>query len=133
MVSFEVILTLIDSMKSRTPLSQLIRLFGFVFLIDLVVIAIVAGIGWWAGWQSQEEFKGAIQLAGILVIGIGFLGIKGNRDGTRSFKYQSSRSTTRKSSWERTQQYLVDFAQSYSFMLVMFVAGAVCLAIGWLM
>jgi hypothetical protein len=120
-------------MKSKTPLSQLIRLFGFVFLIDLVVIAIVAGIGWWAGWQSQEGFKGAIQLAGILVIGIGFLGIKGNRDGTRSFKYQSSRSTTRKSSWERTQQYLVDFAQSYSFMLVMFVAGAVCLAIGWLM
>ncbi len=120
-------------MKSRTPLSQLIRLFGFVFLIDLVVITIVAGIGWWAGWQSQEGFKGAIQLAGMLVIGIGFLGVIGNRGSTRSLKHQSSRSTTRKSSWERTQQTLVDFAQSYSFMLVMFIAGAVCLAIGWLM
>ena len=120
-------------MKSRTPLSQLIRLFGFVFLIDLVVIAIVAGIGWWAGWQSQEGFKGAIQLAGMLVIGIGFLGVIGNRVSTRSLKHHSSRSNAQESSRERTQKNLVDFAQSYGFMLVMFVAGAVCLAIGWLM
>ena len=120
-------------MKSRTSLSQLIRLFGFVFLIDLVVIAIVAGIGWWVGWQSQEGFKGAIQLAGMLVIGIGFLGVIGNRVSTRSLKHQSSKSATQKPSWERTQQNLVDFAQGYSFMLVMLVAGAVCLAIGWLM
>ena len=120
-------------MKSRTPLSQLIRLFGFVFLIDLAVIAIVAGIGWWAGWQSQERFKDAIQLAGMLVIGIGFLGIMGNRGSTRSLKHHSSRTYVQESSRERTQQTLVDFAQNYKFMLVMFVAGAVCLSIGWLM
>ncbi len=120
-------------MKTRTFLSQIVRIIIIVIVVDLVIIAIVAGIGWWAGWQSQEEFKGAIQLAGILVIGIGFLGIKGNRDRTRSFEYQSSRSTTQNSSWERTQQTLVDFVQRYIFMLVMFVAGVVCLAIGWLL
>jgi len=120
-------------MKSRTPVSQLIRLFGLVFLIDLVVIGIIAALGWWAGWQNQDKFKDAIQLAGILVIGIGFVGVKGNRDRTRGFKSLYHMSTTRKSSWERTQQKLVDFAQNFSFMLVMFVAGAVCLAIGWLM
>jgi len=119
-------------MKSRTPLFQLIRLFGFVFLIDLAVIAIVAVIGWWAGWQTQEGFKGAIQLAGMLVIGIGILGVKGNRVGTRSFENQPSMST-QESRVERTRKILVDFAQKYNFMLVMFVAGAVCLAIGWLM
>ena len=120
-------------MKSRTPLSQLIRLSGIVFLIDLVVISIIAALGWWAGWQNQDKFKDAIQIAGILVIGMGFLGVKGNRVGVRSFEYQSSMSATQKSSWERIQQTLVDFAQSYRFMLVMFVSGGVCLAIGWLM
>ena len=120
-------------MKSRSLFSQIIRFALIVSLIDLVIIAIVAGIGWAAGWQTQEEFKNAIQIAGILVIGIGFMGIKGNRDVTRSFEYQYSMSTTQKSSWERTQQNLVDFAQSYAFMLVTFLAGVICLVIGWLL
>jgi len=120
-------------MKTRTLLSQIIRIILIVIVIDLVIIAFVASIGWWAGWQIQEKFKVAIQIAGIFLVGTGFLGIKGNWEKARSFKYQSSRSTTKKSSWERTQNTLVDIAQRYSFMLVMFVAGAVCLAIGWLM
>ena len=119
-------------MKSRTPLFQLIRFFGFVFLIDLAVIAIIAGIGWWAGWQTQDKFKYAIQIAGILVIGMGFLGVNRNRVGTRSFENQPSMST-QESRLERTRKILRDFTQSYIFMLVMFVAGAVCLAIAWLM
>ena len=120
-------------MKSRTPLSQLIRLFGIVFLVDMLVIGVVAVLGWWAGWQTQDKFKNAIQIAGILVVGMGLAGIKGGWDATRGFEKQYSLSTTQKSSWERTQQTLVNFSQSYSFMLVMFVAGGVCLVIGWLM
>jgi hypothetical protein len=119
--------------KSRTLLSQLIRLSGIVFLIDLLVIGIIAALGWGAGWQTQDKFKDAIQLAGILVIGMGFMGVKGNWNGTRSFEYQSSMSTTKESSWERTQQTLLDFAQIYKFLLVMFVAGGICLVISWLM
>lgn len=120
-------------MKTKTLLSQIIRIVLIVIVIDLVIITFVASIGWWAGWQTQEKFKVAIQIAGMFLIGTGFLGIKGNWKKDRSFKYQSNKSATRKSSWERTHQNLVNFAQSYSFMLVMFVAGAVCLAIGWLM
>ncbi len=120
-------------MKTRTFLSQIVRILLIVIVIDLVIIAFVASIGWWAGWQTQEKFKVAIQITGMFLIGSGFLGIKGNWEKARSFKYQSNKSATRKSPWERTQQTLVDFVQRYSFMLVMFVAGAMCLAIGWLM
>jgi len=111
----------------------LIRTVGIVILTELVIVIVLVIIGWWAGWSTAEQFKQAIQIAGIMQIGIGFLGIKGNWDNTRSFEYQYSMSTTSKDSWERTQQNLVDFGQSYAFMLVMFVAGGLSLVIGWLM
>ncbi len=120
-------------MKPRSLLSQTLRIFVVVVVIVLVLVAIIAGIGWWAGWQSEEKFKTAIQIAGLILIGFGFLGIKGNRDTTRSFEYQDSMSVTRGDSWERTQQSLQDFAQNYSFLLIMFASGGLCLIIGMLM
>jgi len=102
-------------------------------VILLVTIAIIAGIGWWAGWQTEDKFKSAIQIAGLILIGIGFLGVKGNWDMTRSFEYQYSMSVTKDDSWKRAQQSLQDIAQSYSFLLTMFFAGGLCMVIGWLM
>ena len=120
-------------MKKKRPLSLVIRGFLFIVLVDLVVIAIIAIIGWWSGWTDIEDFQKAIYIAGMLVVGLGLLGIKGNLDMSRSFEYQYSMSVTKDDSWKRTQQTLLDLAQSYSFMLIMFIAGGVCLLIGWLM
>lgn len=120
-------------MKERTPLSLLLRGFFLIVLVDLVVVAAVAGIGWLTGWTELDDFQNAIQVAGLLVMALGLLGIKGNLDMSRSFEYQYSMSVSKKEGWERTQQTLLDLAQSYSFMLIMFVAGGVCLVIGWLL
>jgi hypothetical protein len=117
----------------RSLLSQTLRIFTVVVVIVLVTVAIIAGIGWWAGWRTEGKFKTAIQVAGLVLIGVGFLGIKGNRDMTRSFEYQYGMSVTKDDSWKRTQHSLKDFAQSYSFLLVMFFAGGLCMVIGWLM
>ena len=114
-------------------LSQIIKLSARIFLLVLLVVAIILAIGWWQGWQTEEKFQSAIQIAGILILGIGLLGIKGSWDGTRNFQYQYSMSASRQSSWERVQQNLIDFSQSYAFMLVCLGAGLICLAIGWLM
>ena len=120
-------------MKKRTITSQLIRLSLIVFALVLAVVAIILAIGWWQGWQTEAEFKTAIQIGGIALIGIGLLGVKGSWDGTRNFGYQYSMSVSEKSSWERVQQNLVDFSQAFGFLLVCFAAGAICLVIGWLM
>ena len=120
-------------MKPRSLLSQILRIFAVVVVIVLVTVAIIAGIGWWAGWQSEAKFRTAIQIAGLVLIGVGFLGIKGNRDMPRNFEYQYSMSVTKDDSWKRTQQSLRDFAQRYSFLLIMFVSGGLCMVIGWLM
>jgi predicted permease len=119
--------------NSRSLLSQTLRIFTVVVVIVLVTVAIIAGIGWWAGWRTEGKFKTAIQVAGLVLIGVGFLGIKGNRDMTRSFEYQYGMSVTKDDSWKRTQHSLKDFGQSYSFLLVMFFAGGLCMVIGWLM
>ena len=117
-------------MKKKKLLTIVLRGFLVISLIDLVLIAVVAGIGWWTGWTDQDNFKTAIQVAGLVVIGLGLLGIKGNPDIDRSFEHNQSRPVSDKDSWERT---LLDLAQSYSFMLIMFIAGGVCLLIGRLM
>jgi len=120
-------------MKLQKTTRLLLKVIGITLVVELVVVIIVAMIGFWSGWQTPEEFKNAIQVAGILQFGIGFLGIRGNWEAIRSFEYQYSMSTTKESSLERTQQNLMDFAQSYSFMLIMFFSGGVSLLIGWLM
>ena len=117
----------------RSLLSQILRIFAVVVVIVLVIVAIIAGIGWWAGWQTEGKFKTAILIAGLVLIGVGFLGIKGNRDKTRSIENTDSNSSSIDDSWKRTQQSLKDFAQSYSFLLIMFFAGGLCMVIGWLM
>ena len=120
-------------MRLKKTTKVLLRIGGIVLLIEFGVVVIVAMIGFWSGWQNVESFKNAIQIAGLLQLGAGLLGIKGNWEITRSFEYQYSMSATEKSSWERTQQTLVDFAQSYAFMLVMSISGGISLLIGWLL
>ena len=118
-------------MIKRPLTSQILRILGFVILIDLIVIFIVAAIGWWAGWQTSKVFHQAIRLAGILVIGIGFLGIKGNwKKVQTNDKYSKSFSSER--NWVQPQPTLADFVQSYTFMIVMLLAGGLCLIISWM-
>ena len=119
-------------MRKRTLSSQILRMLGFVILLDLIVVLIIVAIGWQAGWQTPREFHRAIQYAGILVIGIGFLGIKGNWKRIRPDDNKSSKSFAIKEDWVGLQPSLADYAQSYAFMIVMLLAGGLCLIIGWM-
>ncbi len=109
------------------------RFLGVVLLVLVGVALVVAFIGWRMDWETLLDYCQGLQFAGLLVIGIGLLGIRGNWEVTRSFGYQYSMSTTQQSSTQRTQQILSDFVQSYTFMLVMFIAGGLSLLIGWLL
>ena len=120
-------------MKSQSILATLARFGGIVILVECLVLALVGLIGWRRGWHTPDEYGSALQIAGLLAIGIGSFGVKGNLDATRSFGYQYSLSATKQSSWERTQLTLLDLAQSYAFMLVMFVVGGLSILIGWLL
>jgi hypothetical protein len=108
------------------------RFLAIVLLTQLGLSLVVAAIGWRQGWTTVTEYANGLQLGGLLVIGIGLLGIRGNWEVTRSFGYQYSMSTTEQSGLQRTQRILGDFIQSYAFMLVMFLAGGLSLMLGWL-
>ena len=120
-------------MKKKSLLRLVVRGFLLVCLIDLVLIGVVVGISWWTGWTEMDDFQRAIQIAGLLVIGIGLLGLKGNLDISRSLENQYGMSVSNESSWERTQRTLADLAQSYALLLILFFAGSVCVVIGWLL
>lgn len=68
----------------------------------------------------------------MLTIGLGLFGIKGNWETTRSFEYQYSLLASEQSSLQRTQQTLIDIAESYHFMLLMFFVGGISILIDWL-
>lgn len=117
-------------MKKKSLLGLVVRGFLLVCLIDLVLIGVVVGISWWTGWTDIDSFQTAIQIAGVLVIGLGLVGIKGNREESQD---QKGISGSNQDNREWKQGRLIELAQSFSFMLVMFSAGIVCLVIGWLM
>jgi hypothetical protein len=120
-------------MKSQSIWAMLARIGGVVILLECLVLTLAGLIGWRRGWQTPDEYGLALQIAGLLAIGIGTFGVKGNLDATRSFGYQYSLSATEQSSWERTQLTLLDLAQSYAFMLVMFAVGGLSILIGWML
>jgi len=119
--------------KIQSVFSVLARFFGIVIITEIVILAIAGVIGWRLGWSTTEEYAQALQYAGMLIVGLGLFSIKGNWDTTRSFEYQYSLSVTDQSSSERIQQTLIDFTDSYRFMLVMIFAGAISILIGWLL
>ena len=119
-------------MEAKSGLLKVIgRFLGIALLVLLGITLVVAVIGWRLGWGTLSEYARGLQMAGLFVIGVGLLGIRGNWEVTRSFGYQYSMSTTEQSSTQRTQRILGDFIQSYKFMLVMFFAGGLSLLLGW--
>jgi len=119
-------------MKEMT-LSLVIRGFLLIVLIDLVLIAAVAGIGWWTGWTELAYFQRAIQVAGLLVIALGFLGLIGKRNQLDYPENQERPTEASHGSRDLPRQRILGISGGYSFLLVMFMAGLVCLIIGWLM
>ena len=120
-------------MNSQSILKALVRFGGVVILVECLVLVLVGLIGWRVGWRTLAEYREGLQFAGILVIGIGLIGIKGHWDATRSFEYQYSLSAGEQSSWERVQLTLVDFMQSYVFLLVSLAVGGLAILIGSLL
>lgn len=120
-------------MKNRSPLSLLIRGFVLVALIDLAVIAIVAMLGWWSGWIYLEDFQRAINLAGILVIASGFVGLLVN---LRQNHLSDNGGNQIKPIEESAGQISAAFQawlKKYALTVVFFIAGGVCLLIGILL
>ena len=113
-------------MKGATPLSLMLRGFFLIAACVLAAIAVVAGIGWWSGWTVLASFQRAIQTAGLVLIGLGFLLIQRNQD--TAFQEKDNGGEERQMA--ETLTYLV---QRFGNMLILFIAGGVCMLIGWLL
>lgn len=112
-------------------LKALLRFIAIIMAVLVSLVLLVVLLGWQMGWEQLADYARGMQFIGLLAIGIGLLGVRGNWEVTRSFGYQYSMSTTKQSGTERTQQILTDFVQSYTFMLVMFMSGGLSLLVGW--
>ena len=84
------------------------------------------------GWSSVGQYGEGLVWAGILVVGFGLLGIRGEWEVTRSFPYQYSMSVTDQPGWERSKHILEEGMRSHGFLIEMLAAGGLCIVIGWL-
>ncbi len=117
-------------MKPGPLLSQVLRVFFLAMAAVLLVVMTVTGIGWWAGWPTEEPFKTAIQIAGLALIGTGFIVHRGLGSKTEA---QSGPQESRADGPERYRKSPLGFLKDHSILLVMSLAGGLCLLIGWLM
>jgi hypothetical protein len=120
-------------MKDRSPLSLLIRGFLLVMLIDLAAIAVVAMLGWWSGWIYLEAFQRAIQLAGILVIAIGAVGLVVNLSQERAQNPGSLPTHSPTDGGEPAPKPPGIWWSRYGFTVIFVAAGCVCLLIAVLL
>jgi hypothetical protein len=92
----------------------------------------VGVVGWLLGWGSVAQYGEGLVWAGIVVIGFGLMGIRGEWEATRGFPYQYSMSVTDQPGWERAKQVVEEGMQSHGFMIGLLVAGGLCILLGWL-
>jgi len=117
-------------MKNSSPLGLVIQVILIAALVDLFVIGVIAMIGWWSGWVYLAEFKKAVQIAGLLVIGIGLLGMRRNLFQTRQNERHPA---LPRDSREGNERNWVEILRKFSFLAVSFFSGLICLLIGWLL
>lgn len=120
-------------MNPRKTSFTILKILGVFILIEALILGTLYLFGTRAGWDTLEQYKEGLQIAGMLIMGVGFFGVKGNWDVTRSFNYQYSMSVSNQSNWKRTQQTLLDFAQAFRFLLSMLVIGGINVFIGSVM
>ncbi len=120
-------------MNNRSPLSLLIRGFLLVVVIVLAVVALISIISWWAGWMYLEDFQRAVILAGILLDGIGLVGLLKVLLPVRRSRLADDLSEPIEIEDTGTHVMLSTWLRRYAFPAIFWVAGVVCLLIGFLL
>jgi len=103
-------------------------------MVDLGVFVVIGLACWLCGWRTAYQYGRGLLWAGTAAILLGLASGTGGWVGTHAqdFETQYARSVGAQSSSERTQQDRDDALQSPGLQTVMTVAGAISLAVGWL-
>ena len=117
-------------MDDRKLLAVVVRFAGIAALVQLAILIAVLLVGWFAGWNTINQYSQALVWAGVLAIGLGLMSIKGHWATTRSFDYQHSLSVTKQDGWERTKWNVAESMNIHRFLFLMVTVGCISILLG---
>ena len=103
-----------------------------MFLLSLVFGGMVAGIGWYIGWNTALQFSNAFFGVGSIFMVVGIFSIIGAISMRSDYKVLYSQSAGIMNLRERNQRWLADMTQSYNSFIYFFLVGGVQLLIALL-
>ena len=114
--------------------STLVRFLRTVLLVAVGTMAAAGAIVYLFPPPTLERWANSLTLAGGGLILLGFFSVLGGWSFRGEWKYVISQSTSDQRLPGRIAQTARDVAGSYNFMLVMVLAGGICVAAGsWLL
>jgi len=103
-------------------------------LIAIIVIFIGAALIWWVSeWNTLYQLGTLLIIGGILAAILGMFAVSGGMRSTRSFEYQQAESAGYATGHDRAVESKQNFAETYSFMIIMGAAGLVSIVAGLLL
>jgi len=116
--------------KEEGRSAALLRLARVIALAALGILAVVALIGWFAGWRTAPQFGSGFIWGGVAAIALGIFSTMGGWGLTRDASYLYAQSASHQSTNERTGQALRDSLRSYNLTIVAGAAGVLCILVG---
>jgi len=127
--------------KSATQLSSGVRsqeethmhVLKMIGLIQVAIVVVATLLWWILGVHTTDRLSTIFMVTGSLVIGIGALTGQGSTYGPLHHDYRMGRTIGSSTPVENYEREIRDKEKSYSALTVLFVAGAIQLALGFAM
>jgi hypothetical protein len=103
---------------------SILRLLGVTLLLAILIGIITACLGWLLGWKTGTQFSNGLFLLGGIAIILGIFSVLGGFGMRSDFHVVYSQSAGAMSTLERTQRWMADMTQGYSFYIFLLLTGA---------
>jgi len=117
-------------MEQEKALSNMPNIIKSVVIATIVIFIAVAVILWVLGWTTVYQYGTGLIVGGIIAMTFGLFSVAGGLRSTRSFNYQQAESAGYQSGHDRAVEAKQNLAETYAFLIVMGLAGAIAIVAG---
>jgi hypothetical protein len=91
--------------------------------ITLTIFLTVAVLGWFAGWQTLDQYSAALHIAGVVAGLVGLASLAGNQTRGADGQFGAASLEIAYSQTRGQSDYYQDVKRSFAFLLMMSVVG----------
>jgi len=100
-----------------------LRLCGSAVLLAVVVVLVISGIGWLAGWRAAAQFSNGLSGAGSIIVALGFLSLAGGLHMRGGLRVPNRRPDSDLNRSERARIWAAETIQGYNPLVLLAIIG----------